>query len=953
MTESNSESTPQIITNPESPFILVDGSSYLFRAFHAMPPLTNRKGQATGAIYGVINMLGKLLEKYHPEKMAVIFDAKGPTFRNEMYSEYKAHRPPMPDELRSQIEPIHEIVKALGLPLLVIDGVEADDVMGTFAQQATEAQHDTLISTGDKDLAQLVNEHVTLINTMTNTYSTPEYVKEKFGVRPNQIIDYLALVGDSADNIPGIPKCGPKTAVKWLTAFGNIDNLVANAPMIGGKIGEYLRGNLEQLALSRKLTEIKLDCDLPVHLEDIQRRPADMHRLQELFAEYELNTWLQQIMKGEVPFMKTSGHQAPPPLVVKAETNNPAMADGMTKTSTESPAISATNSRQGVYETLYTPAQFERWIERIEQADLFALDTETTSLNTLQAKIVGICLAVKNPEDDNNLACYIPLGHDYEGAPEQLDMEMVLARLKPILEDETVDKCGQNLKYDWHVLQNHGINLKGIKFDTMIESYCLNSIATRHNMDDLALHYLNHRTIHFEDIAGKGKKQLTFNQIEIKTASPYAAEDADITLQLHQTLWKQLEAEPSLRKVFTDIEMPLVPVLAHMERNGVLLDTEMLAKQSVEITAKLAELEQKAHLIAGEVFNLNSSKQLQVILFENLELPILKKTPKGQASTAEPVLAELAEQGHEMPILILEYRSLAKLKSTYTDSLPKQIDPDTGRIHTSYMQAVASTGRLSSTEPNLQNIPIRSAEGRRIRQAFITRPGYTMVAADYSQIELRIMAHLSGDEGLLNAFAQGRDIHQATAAEIFGIDLEEVTTEQRRSAKAVNFGLIYGMSAFGLAKQLNVSRGLAQEYINLYFARYPGVLAYMENTKEQAKETGYVETLEGRRLYLPDINARNGQLRQYAERTAINAPMQGTAADIIKIAMIKMEAWLKTTPYDLTMLMQVHDELVFEIADKDVQAAKAEIKTIMESALELKVPLIVEVGQGKNWDEAH
>lgn len=945
MTESNSKSTPQIITNPESPFILVDGSSYLFRAFHAMPPLTTSKGQPTGAIYGVVNMLGKLLEKYQPEKMAVIFDAKGPTFRNEMYSEYKAHRPPMPDELRSQIEPIHEIVKALGIPLLVIDGVEADDVLGTLAHQATQAKHDTLISTGDKDLAQLVNEHITLVNTMTDTYSTPEYVKEKFGVRPDQMVDYLALVGDSSDNIPGVPKCGPKTAVKWLTAFGNIDNLVANAPMIGGKIGEYLRNNLEQLALSRQLTKIKVDCDLPVHLEDIQRHPADLERLQELFAKYELNTWLNKIRSGQVPFTKTNGTHTPPaPLVL-----NPELTEGFTTTSIESPASSSV----GLYETVYTLAQFDRWIERIQQAELFAIDTETTSLNTLQAKIVGICLAVKNPNDDNNLACYIPLTHDYEGAPDQLELEMVLARLKPILENEKVAKCGQNLKYDWHVLQNHGITLKGMKFDTMIESYCLNSIATRHNMDDLALKYLNHRTIHFEDIAGKGKKQLTFNQIEIKIAAPYAAEDADITLQLHQTLWKQLEAEPSLKKVFTDIEMPLVPVLAHMERNGVLLDTQMLAKQSVEITHKLAELEQKAHLIAGGVFNLNSSKQLQVILFENLQLPILKKTPKGQASTAEPVLAELAEQGHEIPILILEYRSLAKLKSTYTDSLPKQIDPETGRIHTSYMQAVASTGRLSSTEPNLQNIPIRSAEGRRIRQAFITRPGYTMVAADYSQIELRIMAHLSGDKGLLNAFAQGRDIHQATAAEIFGVPLEAVTTEQRRSAKAVNFGLIYGMSAFGLAKQLNVSRGLAQEYINLYFARYPGVLSYMESTKEQAKKTGYVETLEGRRLYLPDINARNGQLRQYAERTAINAPMQGTAADIIKIAMIKMEAWLKTTPYDLMMLMQVHDELVFEVADQDLQGAKAEIKAIMESALELKVPLIVEVGQGKNWDEAH
>ena len=936
------ESSPVIPTNPDSPFILVDGSSYLFRAFHGMPPLTNSKGQATGAIFGVINMLGKLLEKYQPEKMAVIFDAKGPTFRHEMYTEYKAHRPPMPDELRTQIEPIHEIVKALGLPLLVIDGVEADDVMGTFAQQATEAKHDTLISTGDKDLAQLVNEHVTLINTMTNTFSTPEYVVEKFGVRPDQIIDYLALMGDSSDNIPGVPKCGPKTAVKWLTAFGNVDNVIANAPMIGGKIGEHLRNNIDMLKLSRELTTIKLDCDLPVGLDDIKRHPVDMERLAELFDEYDLKSWLSQVMNGQVPFSKAT---APKPAA-------PKKADG-SESEVIAPPSPATNTSSS-YQTIYTQGQFSLWLERIQNAELFAIDTETTSLNTMQAKIIGICLAVQNPDKtDENLACYIPLAHDYEGAPDQLDLQMVLDKLKPILEDETVAKCGQNLKYDWHVLQNHGISLKGIKFDTMIESYTFNSVATRHNMDDLALKYLNHRTTHFEEIAGKGKKQLTFNQIEIKVAAPYAAEDADITLKLHQTLCPQLEAEPDLNKVFTDIEMPLLPVLAHMERNGVLLDTDMLAKQSEEITAKLAELEQKAHLIAGEVFNLNSSKQLQVILFENLELPIIKKTPKGQPSTAEPVLVELADQGHEMPTLILEYRSLAKLKSTYTDSLPKQIDPDTGRIHTSYQQAVAATGRLSSTEPNLQNIPVRSAEGRRIRQAFIARPGYQLVAADYSQIELRIMAHLSGDQGLLTAFSEGRDIHQATAAEIFGVDLDQVTTDQRRSAKAVNFGLIYGMSAFGLAKQLNVSRGTAQEYINLYFARYPGVLQYMDSTKEQAKETGYVETLEGRRLYLPDINASNGMLRQYAERTAINAPMQGTAADIIKIAMVKMEAWLNSCDLDLQMLMQVHDELVFEIADKDVEAAKVEIKTIMESALELKVPLIVEIGQGINWDEAH
>jgi len=947
MTDSNS----QISFNTESPFILVDGSSYLFRAFHAMPPLTNGKGQATGAIFGVINMLGKLIEQYQPEKMAVIFDAKGKTFRHEMYDEYKAHRPPMPDELRTQIEPIHEIVKALGLPLLVIDGVEADDVMGTFAQQATEAQHDTLISTGDKDLAQLVNEHVTLINTMNDTLSTPESVLEKFGVRPDQIIDYLALVGDSADNIPGIPKCGPKTAVKWLTSFGNIDNLIANAPMIGGKIGENLRNNLDQLALSKELTTIKLDCDLPVSLDDIQRTQPDMARLQELFTEYDLRNWLNQVMNGEVPFSKSTGAKAHSQTVQKKSSGNNSSSNSDPSTP-HAEAITA-NAVESNYETVFTTEAFEIWVERIENSDLFALDTETTSLNTLQAKIVGLCLAVKDPENPGNQACYIPLTHDYEGAPEQLDIDMVLNRLKPILENPNVAKCGQNLKYDWHVLQNHGISLKGMQYDTMLESYSLNSVATRHNMDDLALKYLNHRTTHFEEIAGKGKKQLTFNQIEIETAAHYAAEDADITLQLHQTLWQQLEAEPTLKKVFTDIEMPLMPVLAHMERNGVLLDTDMLAVQSEEISKKLTELEQKAHLIAGEVFNLNSSKQLQVILFENLELPIIKKTPKGAPSTAEPVLAELAEQGREMPILILEYRSLAKLKSTYTDSLPKQVDANTGRVHTSYMQAVASTGRLSSTEPNLQNIPIRSAEGRRIRQAFVTRPGYTMVAADYSQIELRIMAHLSGDAGLLTAFAEGRDIHQATAAEIFGVTLEEVTTEQRRSAKAVNFGLIYGMSAFGLAKQLNVSRGLAQEYIDLYFSRYPGVLHYMQDTKEQAKSTGYVETLLGRRLYLPDINARNGQLRQYAERTAINAPMQGTAADIIKTAMIQIEKWLQTCEFDIQMLMQVHDELVFEVAEDQLEAVKVEIKRLMESALELKVPLIVEIGQGKNWDEAH
>ncbi|WP_178862525.1 DNA polymerase I [Thiomicrorhabdus cannonii] len=954
MTESNM----QLTTNPESPFILVDGSSYLFRAFHALPPLTNSKGQATGAIFGVVNMLGKLIEQYQPEKMAVVFDAKGKTFRHDMYKEYKAHRPPMPEELGSQIAPLQEIVKALGLPLLVIEGVEADDVIGTLARQATESEHDTLISTGDKDMAQLVNEHVTLINTMNDQLSTPETVLEKFGVRPDQIIDYLALMGDSADNIPGIPKCGPKTAVKWLQSHQTIDRLMENASLIGGKIGENLRDNLDQLKLSRQLTTIKTDCDLPVHLDDINRQPPDLARLQELFAEYEFKTWLNQVMAGHAPFSKSNGAKAHSQTITKKNGSNPAhVAASVAANASKTNQSAETIHRQTVaidpsgYETVFTQAQFESWLQRLQSAELVAIDTETTSLDTMEAQVVGVCLAVA--EGDTHRACYIPLAHDYDGAPPQLDRDAVLAQLKPLLEDANVAKCGQNLKYDWHVLQNHGITMRGMRFDTMLESYVLNSVATRHNMDDLALKYLNHRTIHFEEIAGKGAKQLTFNQIDIDTAAPYAAEDADVTLRLHQTLWPQLQAEPSLAKVLTEIEMPLMPVLAHMERNGVLLDTAKLAEQSEEISHKLAKLEQQAHLIAGEVFNLNSSKQLQVILFENLDLPVIKKTPKGQPSTAEPVLAELAEQGHELPTLILEYRSLAKLKSTYTDALPKQINQRTGRVHTSYQQAVASTGRLSSTEPNLQNIPVRSEEGRRIRQAFIARPGYKIVAADYSQIELRIMAHLSNDAGLLNAFAHGQDIHRATAAEIFGVPLEAVTTEQRRSAKAVNFGLIYGMSAFGLAKQLNVGRNLAQEYINLYFARYPGVLRYMETTKESAKAKGYVETLMGRRLYLPDIHASNGQLRQYAERTAINAPMQGTAADIIKTAMIHIEEWLNHTDLDVQMLMQVHDELVFEVAEKDLDAAIEHIKPLMESALELKVPLIVEVGQGNNWDEAH
>jgi len=933
--------------NPNSPLILVDGSSYLFRAFHAMPPLTNSEGHPTGAIFGVINMIGKLLEQYQPEHIAIIFDAKGKTFRNEMYPEYKAHRPPMPDDLRVQIEPIHQIVTALGLPLLVIEGVEADDVMGTLAYQATEQKMNALLSTGDKDMAQLVNEHITLINTMNDTLMTPETVVEKFGVKPEQIIDYLALMGDTADNIPGIPKCGPKTAAKWLQAFGNIDRLIENAPMIKGKIGENLRANLEQLALSRQLTTIKTDCDLPVKAEDIKRQPADLEALAELFGRYDLKNWHQQVLKGELPFSRVTGRKA------HSQTLSSTPLNTTNTTATTQPKANPTRQTAPTapYEIILTWEGFNQWLTRLEQAEYFAIDTETTGLNTQTDLIVGISFAVI--QNNQIQAAYLPLMHDYDGAPQQLPKTEVLTQLKPLLENTRPQKIGQNLKYDWHIFQNEGIHLQGIAFDTLLESYCYNSVATRHNMDDLALKYLNHRTIHFEEIAGKGKKQLTFNQILLEQAAPYAAEDADITLQLHQVLYPKLQAEPKVEKVFNEIEMPVLTILAQMERNGVLVDANLLTTQSQELDLKLKTLEQQAHLIAGETFNLNSSKQLQVVLFENLQLPILKKTPKGQPSTAEPILVELAEQGHEMPNLILEYRSLAKLKSTYTDALPKLINPNTGRIHTSYQQAVAATGRLSSTHPNLQNIPIRTAEGRRIRQAFIAKPGYQLLAADYSQIELRIMAHLSGDESLLNAFAQGKDIHRATAAEIFDLPLEAVTTEQRRSAKAVNFGLIYGMSAFGLAKQLKVPRNVAQDYINLYFARYPGVAHYMESTKEQAKANGYVETLAGRRLYLPDINARNGQLRQYAERTAINAPMQGTAADIIKIAMKNTQAWLNLKEFEIKMLMQVHDELVFEVAEKDIERVKPHIKRLMESALALKVPLLVEIGTGQNWDEAH
>lgn len=914
----------------ENSIILVDGSSYLFRAFHALPPLTNAQGHPTGAIYGVTNMIGKLLETYQPEFMAVVFDAKGKTFRNDLYAEYKAHRPPMPDDLRVQIDPIHQIVKALGLPLLVIEGVEADDVIGTLAVQATRAQRDALISTGDKDMAQLVNEHITLINTMTNTLLTPEQVVEKFGIRPDQIIDYLALMGDTSDNIPGIPKCGPKTAVKWLTAYNTMDNLIDHANEISGKIGETLREHIPQLALSRTLTTIRTDCDLPINLPDLARQDPDIDKLKALFAEYEFKNWLNQLEQGQLPFSKNINHHAKP--------------------ASKTPAIKASSMISGDYQTILTQRELEDWITQLQNAELFALDTETTSLDAMQAQLVGLSFALV--QDNKITAAYLPLKHDYIDAPEQLDFTLALEQLKPLLESNQPKKIGQNLKYDWHILANHGIKLGGIAFDTMLESYVFNSVATRHNMDDLAQYYLNKSTIKFEEIAGKGKTQKTFNQIELAQAAEYAAEDADITLQLHQTLLPKLQQLPDLLPVLTDIEIPLLPVLAKMERHGMLIDKGLLKIQSDELAQKIIALEKEAFLLAGQEFNLGSPKQLQDILFDQLGLPVIKKTPKGIPSTAEPVLAELAEQGHELPKVITQHRSLAKLKSTYTDALPKQIHPQTGRIHTSYQQAVASTGRLSSTEPNLQNIPIRSAEGRRIRQAFIARPGYQLLAADYSQIELRIMAHLSEDAGLMQAFAEGRDIHQATAAEIFDMPLELVTIEQRRSAKAVNFGLIYGMSAFGLANQLSIDRGLAQAYIDRYFDRYPGVKNYMNTTKADAEYYGYVTTLVGRRFYLPDIKAR-GPRRQHAERTAINAPMQGTAADIIKTAMIRLDQWIEESMLDIRMLMQVHDELVFEVKTEQLEQAKSQIKDIMEHAMTLKVPLIVDIGQGNNWDQAH
>jgi len=921
-------------TNVSTPVVLVDGSSYLFRAYHAMPPLNNSKGMPTGAIKGVVNMMRSLARDYANANIVVVFDAKGPTFRNEMYAEYKAHRPPMPDDMRPQIEPIHNIIRAMGLPLLMVSGVEADDVIGTLAAQATAQGIDTLISTGDKDMAQLVSPHVGLVNTMTNTYLNEEGVVGKFGVRPDQIIDYLAIVGDTADNIPGVPGAGPKTAVKWLTAYDTLEVLMENADEIGGKIGEKLRNALDFLPLSQALTTIKLDVELEQTLDQMAPKPVDQAALLALYEELEFRSWANVLIQDGV----TASSQP-------KEADSIQGLPSVTIDAPVAPSVATVATKN--YTTVSTLTELEPWLKACADAAVFAFDTETTSVNYMDAQLVGISLCI-----EAGTAVYVPCGHDYVGAPEQISRPDLIAAIKPLLEDPSQVICGQNLKYDINVLANYDITWQAKIIDSMVQSYVLNSTASRHNMDALAQHYLDYQTVKFVDIAGKGAKQLTFNQIDIEQAGPYAAEDADITLRLAQYFSTCLAQEPALADVYETIERPLINVLSRMERTGALVDAKVLGEQSQVIGKRLVELEREAYELAGEVFNLASTQQLGAILYEKLGIPVTKKTPKGKPSTAEAVLQELA-QNYELPKLLLEYRSLSKLKSTYTDKLPLEINRATGRIHTSYHQAVAATGRLSSSDPNLQNIPIRSSEGRQIRQAFVVPKGQVMVAADYSQIELRIMAHLSKDEGLLNAFAAGQDVHKATAAEVFGVTVDQVTSDQRRSAKAINFGLIYGMSAFGLAKQLGITRGQSQDYIGRYFARYPGVQEYMDQTKATAAQQGFVETLYGRRLYLPDIKASNGIARQASERTAINAPMQGTAADIIKRAMIKVDEWLASSGLNARMTMQVHDELIFEVDSAQVDALVAGVKSAMEGASELLVPLIVDVGVGENWDQAH
>jgi len=903
--------------NNSGPLLLVDGSSYLYRAFHVpnLQQLTNARGEPTGAVYGVVNMLRSLLAEYDPQHIAVVFDAKGRNFRHELYEQYKAHRPPMPEELSFQVGPLLDMVRAMGLPLLQVEGVEADDVIGTLAARAAAHGMDTIISTGDKDMAQLVNAHVTLVNTMNGTRLDTDGVREKFGVTPEQIVDYLALIGDTSDNIPGVPKVGPKTAAKWLNNWGSLDGVIEHAGEITGKVGDSLRESLEQLPLSRELATIRCNLELDTGPEAMQRQPLDAGRLRELYVALDFKRWLEELEAGDpvpVAGAAAAGHVGP------------------------------------VYETVLDEARLADWLARLETAGEFAFDTETTSLDYMTARIVGVSFAVREGE-----AAYVPLAHDYPGAPQQLERGAVLEKLRPLLESRELKKIGHHIKYDRNVLANHDIKMDGIGYDTMLESYVLDSTATRHDMDSVALKYLAHTTIKFEDVAGRGRNQLTFNEIPLETAAPYAAEDADITLRLHAAMWPQLVREPGLEKIYCDIEIPLVTVLSDMEQTGVAIDTAMLAQHSRQLAKRIVEIEQEACREAGQPFNLGSPKQIQELLFDRLQLPVLAKTPTGVPSTAESVLQELALD-YPLPRLILEHRSLSKLKSTYTDRLPEQVCPRTGRVHTSYHQAVAATGRLSSSDPNLQNIPVRSEEGRRIRQAFVAGEGCVLLAADYSQIELRIMAHLSSDPGLLAAFSAGEDVHRATAAEVFGVAPEAVSNDQRRSAKAINFGLIYGMSAFGLARQLGIARGAAQEYIERYFERYPGVRDYMESTREQARAHGYVETVFGRRLYLPDIKSRNGARRAAAERTAINAPMQGTAADIIKRAMIDLHGWISARQqHDLRMIMQVHDELVFEVARNELDAVREQIRARMSAAADLKVPLLVDIGAGSNWDEAH
>ncbi len=895
-----------------SKLVLVDGSSYLFRAYHALPKLTSSRGEPTGAIHGVLNMITKLMGEEGTEHFAIVFDAPGKTFRDDIYPKYKANRDAMPEDLRAQIDPLLDTIPAMGLPLLRVEGVEADDVIGTLCRQAANAGMDVLVSTGDKDMAQLVNDKVTLVNTMTGSILDRDGVKEKFDVYPEQIIDWLALVGDASDNIPGVPKVGAKTAAKWLNEYGTVENIIEKAGEIKGKVGESLRDNIDQLKLSRELATIHQNLDLVDGPVDLKRTAADAGTLREIYTHLELRRLLGQLDNA----MDDNDEDAAP-------------------------------AEKGEYETVLTKDAFDRWLARIDASDLVAIDTETTNINYMEADLVGISLSVTSGE-----AAYIPVAHDYPGAPAQLDRDDVLKAMKSWLEDPSKKKVGHHLKYDAHIFARYDIRLQGMAYDSMLESYVLNSIATRHNMDSVAGFYLNVNTIHYEDIAGKGVKQLTFNQVDLEQAAPYAAEDAEITLKLHEHLWGALRKTPSLLSVYENIEQPLVPVLFGMEECGVLLDRDMLKKQSLTLARSMADLELSAHKLAGGPFNLGSPKQLQEILFGELGLPVIRKTPKGQPSTAEDVLQELAGS-YDLPRVILDYRSVSKLKSTYTDKLPEQISASTGRIHTSYHQAVTATGRLSSTDPNLQNIPIRTPEGRKIRQAFVPPDGHLLLAADYSQIELRIMAHLSGDEGLLGAFQDDLDVHAATAAEVFELAAEEVTADHRRSAKAINFGLMYGMSAFGLGKQLGISRGLAQEYMDLYFDRYPGVKRFMDDIREKAKSQGFVETEYGRRLHLPEINDRNAQRRQYAERSAINAPMQGTAADIIKRAMVSVHRWLNESGAPARMIMQVHDELVFEVVEKSVDDVRPEIVAIMAAAADLSAPLRVDAGVGKDWDEAH